>query len=75
MAEVKVGLSAIIQDKYLAVLVGAHGSGIDINIRVEFLYSNLESALFQDPANSSSCHAFAYGTDHTTGEKVKFCSH
>ncbi len=35
MAEVEVGLSAVVGDEHLAVLIGAHGSRVDIEIGVE----------------------------------------
>ncbi len=35
MAEVEIGLGAVIGDEHLAVLIGAHGPGIDIEIGVE----------------------------------------
>ena len=35
--EVEVGLSAVVRDEHLAVLVGAHGAGVDVEVRVELL--------------------------------------
>jgi hypothetical protein len=46
VAQIQVGFGAIIQNKHLAVLVGAHGAGIYVNIRVEFLHGNFKTALF-----------------------------
>ena len=35
MAEVEVGLGAVVGDEHLAVLIRAHGAGIDVEIRIE----------------------------------------
>ncbi len=35
VAEIEVGLGAVVGDEHLAVLIGAHGSRIDIEIGVE----------------------------------------
>ena len=35
MAEVEIGLGAIVGDENLAVLIGTHGPRVDIEIRVE----------------------------------------
>ena len=50
MSEVEVGLRAVLGDEHFAVLVGAHRAGIDVDVRVEFLRGDFESARFQQPA-------------------------
>ncbi len=47
MAEVKVGLSAVVGDENLAVLVGGHGPGIDVEIRVKLAQPDLVAARLQ----------------------------
>ena len=47
MAEIKVGLRAVIEDVNLAVLIRAHRSGIDVEVGVELLQRDLETAIFQ----------------------------
>ena len=37
VAEVEVGLGAVVEDVDLAVLVGAHGAGVDVDVGVELL--------------------------------------
>ena len=44
MAQIQVGFSAIIGDKYLTVLGGAHRARIDVEVGVELAQSNLISA-------------------------------
>ena len=36
VAKVQVGFAAIVQHKHLTVLKGRHGTGIDIDVRVDF---------------------------------------
>ncbi len=36
MADIQIGLGAIVSDKDLAVLIRAHGAGVDVNVGVEF---------------------------------------
>src|SRR5450759_35199 len=42
MSQVKVGLGAVIGNKYLAVLERVHGAGIYVDIRVDFLHHHVE---------------------------------
>ena len=50
MAEVEVGLAAVIQDVNLAVLVGRHGARVHVEVGIEFLEADGESPLFQKGA-------------------------
>ena len=45
VAEVQVGLRAVVRDKDLAVLIRAHRAGVDVEIRVELLVFDLQPAL------------------------------
>ena len=40
VAQIEVGLGAVLGDEYLAVLVGGHRARIDVEIRVQLLYRN-----------------------------------
>jgi hypothetical protein len=50
MAEVEVGLGAVVQDIDFAVLERVHRPGIDIEIRIEFLEQNAQPAQFEERA-------------------------
>ena len=50
MAEVEIGLGAVVGDEDLAVLIGAHRAGIDIEIGVELAQAHLEAARLQQRA-------------------------
>ena len=45
VAEVQVGLRAVVRDEDLAVLIRAHRAGVDVEIRVELLVFDLQPAL------------------------------
>ena len=47
MAEVKVSFGTVFSDKYFAVLIRAHRSRVDVDIRVQFLCCNGQPAAFE----------------------------
>ena len=46
VAEVKVGLRAVLRDINLAVLIGAHGAGVHVDIGIKFLDGHGQPARF-----------------------------
>ena len=50
MAEVEIGLRAVVQDIDFAMLEGAHGARIDVQIGIEFLHHDLQAALLEKRA-------------------------
>ena len=50
VADVEVGLGAVLGDEHLAVLERAHRPGVDVQVRVELLDLHLEAARLQQPA-------------------------
>ena len=69
VAEVEVGLGAVVGDEDLAVLVGRHGPGIDVDVGVELHQRDLEAARFEDRAHRGRGHALAQGRDHAAGDE------
>src|SRR6516225_9766735 len=69
MAEVEVGLRAVIGDENLAVLVGRHRPGIDIEIGVELAQPYLEAARLQQRAERCRCEPLAEGGDQAAGDE------
>src|SRR5258708_13105912 len=59
MAEVEVGLGAIIGDEDLAVLIGAHRPRIDIEVGVELTQAYLKPARLQQRAERRGADALA----------------
>ena len=50
MAQVEIGLGAIIRDEHLAMLKRTHGTGVDVEIRVHFLHRDLVTACLEKTA-------------------------
>ena len=47
MSEIKVSFCTVIRDENLAVLDGVHGTGVNVDIRVELLHRHLISSCLQ----------------------------
>ena len=50
VAEVEVGLSAVIGDEDLPVLEGVHGAGVDVDVGVQLLHGDPQPPALQKPA-------------------------
>lgn len=74
MAEVEVGLGTVIEHVNFAVLVRRHGAGIDVEVGVELLHEDLESALFEQGADGSRGKTFAERGDDAAGDEDVFHS-
>ena len=59
VAEVEVGLGAVVQHVDLAVLVRAHGPRVDVDVRVELLEPHPQPALLQDHADRGAGQSLA----------------
>jgi hypothetical protein len=71
MAEVQVGLRAVIGHEHLAVLIRAHGTGIDIEIGVQLAQPHPVAAGLQQRRQSRRRNAFAERGDHAAGDKYE----
>ena len=69
VAEVEVGLRPVVGDEHLAVLVGAHGPRIDVQIGVELAEPDLVAARLQERAQRRRCETLAEGGDHAAGDE------
>ena len=72
VAEVEIGLAAVVGDEDLAVLVRGHGAGVDVEVGVELLDGNYEATALEDAANGGNADALANGTDDATSHKDVF---
>src|SRR5205814_1421422 len=71
MAEIEIGLGAVVEHVDFAVLEWIHRAGIDVQIRIEFLEDDAEAAQLEERAERSRCQAFAQGThDSACDENV-----
>ena len=59
MAKIEIGLRAIVQHVNFAVLKRVHRSRIDIEIRIELLQDNAQTAQLEQRAERSRGQAFA----------------
>ncbi len=69
MAEIEVGLAAVVGDEHLAVLEGVHGPGIDIDVRIEFLHRDPQPPALEQAAQRRRGQTLAQGTRHPTGDE------
>ena len=72
MAQVEVGLGAVVEDVDLAVLVGAHGAGIDVDVGIELLQADAQAAMLQQHADGGAGQPFAERADHAAGDENMF---
>ena len=64
VAQVEVGLGAVLGDEDLAVLEGAHGAGVDVDVGVELLARDLEAARLEEEADGRGGDALAETRHH-----------
>src|SRR5262249_10543886 len=69
VAEVEVGFGAVVEDVDLAVLIGAHGAGIDVDVGVELLEAHAQAAVFQEHADRGTGEALAERADYSAGDE------
>ncbi len=75
MAKVQVSFRAVVSDKNLAVLVRAHCSWVDIQIRIQLLHCNFNSSGFQQAAQRGGGDTFPQAGDHPASNKNKLRWH
>ena len=75
MAQVKVRFRSVIRHKHFAVLIRAHGSRIDIDIRIKFLYRNLIAPALQQTPQGSCRNPFTQRRNHAACYKNVLCCH
>ena len=73
VAQVQVGLRAVLSDIDLTVLVGTHGARVHIDVGVQLLGRHLQSPGFQQPSQGCGRDAFAKARNHAAGHKDIFC--
>ena len=69
VAEVEVGLGAVLGDEHLAVLVGRHRAGVDVDVRVELLQPDGQAARDQQPSERGRRDALAERGDDAAGDE------
>ena len=72
VAEVEVGLRAVVGDVDLAVLVRAHRARIDVDVGVELLQRDLVAVAFEQRADGGGREALAERRDDAAGDEDVF---
>ena len=75
VTQIQIGLGAVIGDEHLAVLIGAHGARVHVQVRIQLLVGHLQAALLQQTAQRSSGDALAKAGNHAAGDKNVFHRH
>jgi hypothetical protein len=69
VAEVEVGLAAVVGDEHLAVLEGVHGAGVDVDVRVELLHRDPEPPGLEQAAEGGGGDALPQRRSHATRDE------
>ena len=69
VAQVEIGLGAVIGDEHLAVLVGRHGAGVDVDVRVELQDRDRDAARLEDAPDRGGGDALAERAGHAAGHE------
>jgi hypothetical protein len=72
LTQIKIGLGAIFCHEDLAMLIGRHRAGVDVDVGIEFLHRNGNAASLQNSADRGRSHPLAYRANDATGEENKF---
>ena len=75
MPQVEVSFHTVHRHVALAVLVGVQRSWVDVDIRVEFLNSDLEATCLQQFTDAGRDDALAKRGNHTASDEDVFCIH
>ena len=69
VADVEVGLGAVLGDEDLAVLERAHRPGVDVQVRIELLQLHPQTARLEQPAERRGDDSLAQSRDDAPGHK------
>ena len=72
MAEIKVGFTSIVGDENLAMLKGIHRPWIDVDVGIELLKNDLQTALFEQATEGSCRDSFTQAGDNAASNKDVF---
>ena len=73
VAEVEIGLRAVFRDVNFAVLIGAHGARVNVDIRIELLRRYLESARFENSSERRRSYPLSEAGYDASGHKDVLC--
>ena len=73
MSQIQIRLRTVLCDIDLAVLIGAHGPGIHIDIGIQLLRRHLQAPRLQQPTQGSCRDPLAQTGHHAAGHKNELC--
>src|SRR6185437_12244389 len=71
VAEVEIGLRAVVGDEHLPVLEGAHRARVDVDVGIELDHGDLEATSLQDRPERSGGDALAQRGHDTAGDEYE----
>ena len=69
MAEIKIGLSAVLGDEHLTVLKRAHGPRVNVQVGIALLKRHLEPTCLQQGPEGRCCDPLAKARHHSARHK------
>ena len=69
MPDVEVGLGAVLGDEHLAVLERVHGARVDVEVRVELLHRDLQTARGQQLSEARRGEALTERRSHAAADE------
>jgi hypothetical protein len=72
VAEVEVGLRAVVEHVNLAMLEGRHRAGVHVEVGIELLEGDLEATVLKKGSNGCGGQALSEGGDHAAGDEDVF---
>ena len=69
VADVQVGLGAVVGDEDLTVLERVHRAGVDVEVRVELLHLDAQAAHLEQPAQAGRGQALAEARGDAAGDE------
>src|SRR5207302_668844 len=72
VTEVEIGLRPIVGDEDFAVLKRAHGAGVHVQVRIEFLTRDFQAAAFQQATDRSARNPFPQRGYDAAGNEYVF---
>jgi len=73
MAEVEICFGTVVGYKDFAVLIRAHGAGIDVQVRVQLAQTNLKAPRLQNGCQRSRRQPLAQRRNDAAGNENEFC--
>ena len=71
VSQIQIGLRVVVGDKNLAMLIGTHGSGIDVDIRIHLQHGHFEAPALQQCTNGRGREPFSQRRNDSAGDKER----